>query len=275
MSGPERAREGAIGFAAALRDPAALPPGIAPGQRRRLDIHRNTVVQGMVEALRASFPAVERLVGGAFFAAMARAAIAADPPSSPLLFRYGGGFADFVESFPPAAGVPYLADVARLEWARLQAYHAADAAPLALADLAALPAEAMAGARLRLHPSFGLLRSRWPVFALWAASTGAGEPGAVDLARAEDVAVLRPHLAVETRLLADGAAPFLAALAAGETLGDAAGIAAEEDGDFDLGAHIAGLFEIGAVAGITAPGPLGTETTGTAAERPEPEGDEE
>ncbi len=241
-------------FAAALADPAAPPPpAIGEAQRRRFDIHRNNVVHGMVEALRATFPACDRLVGPEFFAALARAYLAAEPPRSPLLFRYGGGFADFVETFPPAASVPYLGDVARLEWARLQAYHASDAAPLGLEALAALPEAALPETRLALHPSLALLASRWPVFALWAASTDQGPADAVDLARPEAVAILRPALEVETRLLPPGAHAFLAALAAGQPLGTAATEAATQHNTFDLAEHLSGVFSIGAVTGIRPP----------------------
>jgi hypothetical protein len=263
VPGPERAREGAPGFARALRDPAADPPeGTRAHARRRLDIHRNNVVHTMVEALRATFPAVERLVGPEFFAAMARAHLAAEPPSSPLLFRYGGGLAPFIEGFAPARSVPYLADVARLEWARLQAHHAADAEPARLEALAALPPEALEGTRLALHPSLSLVRSRWPVVSLWAASTDRGDPAEVDLARGEDAAVLRPALAVETRRLPEGAAPFLAALAEGRTLAGAATEASAQQAAFDPGEHIAGLFELGAIAAIRAPGAGAPEKEG-------------
>ncbi len=247
-------------FVAALADPAAPPPAaIGERQRRRFDIHRNNVAHAMVEALRATFPAVERLVGAEFFAALARAHLAAEPPASPLLFRYGGGFPAFLEAFPPAARVPYLGDVARLEWARLGAYHAADAAPLGLDALAALPESALADARLELHPSLTLLASRWPVVALWAASTGNGPAEAVDLARPEAVAVLRPRLEVETRPMSPAAHAFLAALAQGRPLGAAATEAAAQHDGFDLAEHLSGVFSIGAVAAIRPPSPKNTE----------------
>ena len=145
---PARDPDGPGALARALDDPDLPPPGaIGARQARRFDIHRNNVARGIVETLRASFPVVERLVGEAFFAALARAYHAAAPPSSPLLFRYGAGFAAFIDGFPPARPVPYLGDVARLEWLRLQAYHAADAAPAGL--------DALSGLRPRRWPRRG------------------------------------------------------------------------------------------------------------------------
>ena len=111
-------------------------PGADPAHR--FSVYRNNVVSGLVRALESRFPVVERLVGEEFFRAMAQVFVAEDPPRSPVLFRYGTTFPDFVARFEPASAVPFLADVARLELARGRAYHAADVRPLALEDFAPL-----------------------------------------------------------------------------------------------------------------------------------------
>jgi hypothetical protein len=74
----------------------------------------------LTEALKDAFPAVHRIVGPEFFQAMARAYIVLEPPRSPILLDYGAGFPDFIGEFEPAAVLPYLADVARIEraWRR-------------------------------------------------------------------------------------------------------------------------------------------------------------
>ncbi len=61
------------------------------------------------------YPVSVRIVGDEFFRAMARLFVEERPPSSAVLLRYGGSFADFAAGFPPAASVPYLADVMLLE----------------------------------------------------------------------------------------------------------------------------------------------------------------
>jgi hypothetical protein len=122
-------------FSDALLDPAApCPPGLSswngsdPAQR--FAIYRNNVVVGLVDALADTYPVTQELVGEAFFRAMVREFVRAAPPRSPVLALYGQGFAEFIESFPPAAGLPYLAEVARLEMLRVRAWHAADAVPV-------------------------------------------------------------------------------------------------------------------------------------------------
>jgi hypothetical protein len=243
-------------FARALRDPGLPAPADIrrPAdalQTRRFDVHRNNFVVSLIEALEAAFPAVRKLVGEAFFKGCARAFIDAAPPTSPVLLLYGRGFGDFLDRFEPARTVPYLGDVARLEWAQLDAYHAADVTPARIEALAALPQAQVGGARFALHPSFALIRSRWPVVSLWSASTG-GEPAAgVDMTRGEDGIVVRPALAVDTRIAPVGGGSFMARLQAGDTLEHAARAATEETPGFDLASHLQGLFAIGAVAAVT------------------------
>src|SRR5205807_2161977 len=122
-------------FSAALLDsdlpapPGLLGPDGEPSPRR-FSVYRNNVVVGLVEALKANYPAVCRIVGEDFFGAMARDYVVARPPTSPILLDYGGDFAAFIAGFEPTANLPYLADVARFERAWSEAYHACEACAL-------------------------------------------------------------------------------------------------------------------------------------------------
>ena len=161
-------------FAAALLDPALpVPAGVTSARgkadAKRFAVYRNNVAVGLTRVLASRFPVVEKLVGKEFFAGMARAYIARTRPSSPLILAYGDSFPAFIGGFEPAAGVPYLADVARLEAAWTRAYHAADIAPLDIAALSALDASGLAAARLTPHPAAMLVRSRFPVGSIWQA----------------------------------------------------------------------------------------------------------
>ncbi|WP_420345420.1 DNA-binding domain-containing protein [Pelagibius sp.] len=253
-------------FSAALRDPALpAPQAVAQAGRgplaRGFDVYRNNVAVSLIEALEAAFPVVRRLVGEAFFKAVARAYVAEAPPCSPVLLLYGRSFGTFLDDFPPAARVPYLGDVARLEWARLYAYHAADAAPLEIASLSALPEGALGGLRFTLHPSLRLLRSRWPVVSIWAASSDAGTADAVDMGSGQEAAAIRPALTVETRLLPAGGHDFIADLVEGATLSAAAEQAIDRDPAFELAVHLQGLFEIGAVTALLPSAPDAPDTS--------------
>ena len=228
-----------------------VPPGIE--RPERFAVYRNNVVVGLVEALAAAYPATKALVGERFFNAMAEVHVRAEPPTSPVLILYGAGFPAFVEGFPPAGRLPYLADVARLERLWLVAYHGPDAAPVPLDALARLPEAALVAARLVLHPTAGLLASCHPVATLWAANTGRGEHAAVDLRRAETALVLRPHDRVEVHVLDAGETVFVAALCAGRPLQAAAEAALATAPSFQLGTTLSRIFAAGAVAGIDHP----------------------
>lgn len=249
-------------FARALLDPELPPPDAVTSHtarhpQKRFAVYRNNVVVSLINALRAKFPATERIVGAEFFAAMARVFVAGHPPRSRILHTYGEDFGDFIAAFAPAAGLPYLADVARLEAARTRAYHAADAVALGAADFAALDPHAIGALRLTPHPSLQIIRSRYPVVTIWAMNAGDMPLGPVDTSVAEDALVLRPNLEVIVHSLPPGGAAFLLALAAGTALADAADHAMSDDARFDLTANLAGFIGSGAVtAFVTAEGSL-------------------
>lgn len=153
-------------FFEALLDPGQPPPpglvawnGSDPATR--FAVYRNNVVASLINALTDTYPVTQELVGEAFFRAMAREYVLTEPPRSRVLAFYGLSFADFVERFPPAASLPYLADVARLEMVRVQAYHAADGTSLSAEVITELlmATDTLPDLLLEFHSSVRLLRS--------------------------------------------------------------------------------------------------------------------
>ena len=238
-------------FAAALRDPARPAPagfGSTEGPRR-FAVYRNNVAVSLADALEATYPAVAALVGRAFLRAAAREFARAEPPRSPVLIDWGGGFADFLAGFPPAASLPYLPDVARLEWSWTRAYHAADAAPAGLDLLGAVPPETLGARRLVPHPSLQIVASRFAAVSIWEEVTGRAARAPSDPRRAEAAMVLRPDMAVTVARLSPGEAAFLSTLAAGGTV-TAAAEAGRAHPDFDLAAALARSLGLGAATGF-------------------------
>jgi hypothetical protein len=212
----------------ALPEDWVVADGIAVATR--LGIHRETYAGGAVAALRLVYPAVERLVGAAFFEAAARGFVALDPPRGSDLNGYGEGFADFLAGFPPAGGLPYLADVARLERAVDAARHAEDVAPLDLARLAAIDPADHGRLCFVSHPSVRLLDLRHNADRLWRANLD-GDDAA--LARLDPrvprrLLVRRGPQGIAVTAPGDAAWAVLAAIAAGRPLGDA-GADVEDD----------------------------------------------
>lgn len=228
-------------FIDALRNPAAKPPRGAssrdmPTSARRFNVYRNNVYAGLIGVIESRFPAVLNLVGDEFFKAMTRIFVDRAPPSSPVLIEYGDAFPDFVASFAPLADEPYLSDVASLEWRLHVARHAANSLALRPADLAVYLERDIHRLRFRFAPSVSLLQSPYPVFSLWRANTSAEPPreGTVFLG-VESVLVTRPEFAPQAIRLPQGSGPFVAALLAGRTLGEAAeDCRLSSGGDFPL-----------------------------------------
>lgn len=234
-------------FAAALRDPEApVPAGLADpfGQPapRRFAVYRNNVAASLTRALEAAFPTVRLLVGEAFFGAMAGDFLRANPPDTPLLMQYGAAFPAWLETFPPVAHLAYLPDVARLDQALRESYHAADSTPLPEAEFQRLLGEDIAGLRMRLAPSLRLVRSRWPVQSIWAAHHEGGPPPRPG---AEDVLVLRPGFDPRPHRLPAGGGAFLAGLLQGRSLGDSL-----EGAAVDLAAVLGLLIAGQAIVGV-------------------------
>ncbi len=237
-------------FGAALLDPERpVPVGVVgrggKADSKRFAVYRNNVTVGLVDALQSRFPVTARLVGEAFFRAMARVYAADHQPRTPLLMNYGDDFPDFIAGFAPAATVPYLADVARLECLWSKAYHAPEASPLTVDALVHLRSDALSGSRLRLHPSLHLLRSTYPVATIWSAHQTADEAVAPVTWDAEEVLIVRPHAEVTVHRLPPNGYEFIAALATGATVEGAAVAAAERDDSFDVGRHLLGLLSLG------------------------------
>lgn len=234
-----------------------LPRGItshtSPQPVRRFNVYRNNVFHSLVDAVAARFPVVERLVGTEFFRAMAREFVERHPPQSPALFEYGGEFPGFLEAFEPVEQLAYLPDVARLEWARNVAYHAADAAPLTGDAFGALAPEAMGNAVLHLHPSAHLVASAYPIVTIWETNTHDAQARCIGPELPGEAAlVVRPRLSVLVVRLGPGGDAFTAQIAAGATLGIAADCAAQASAEFSLAYTLAALIAAGALVSIAA-----------------------
>jgi len=203
--------------------------------RNGLDVYRNNVAAGLLNVLAARFPTVRRLAGDDSFFAAARNFLAAHPPRSPVLMGYGEGFPDFVRALGSAACFPYMADLAALELARGRAYHAADADPLAPAQWTLVPADALSGKRVELHPSVSLVASRFPIVSAWRASEAgeANECGRPPIG-AQAALVARPFLEVEVHTLPAGGFECLQALQRDATIAQALGAGAAAAPEFDL-----------------------------------------
>ena len=222
-----------------LSDPEGRPAG------KRFDVYRNNVAVSLTDALETAFPVVAKLLGEVNFRNIAGVYLRRHPPRSPLMMFYGAEMPAFLAGFPPVAHLGYLPDIARLELALREAYHAADATAIDPARLGALPPDRLMASRVRLAPAVRLIRSPWPVHAIWRFNMEEGTPKPAMMA--EDVLVVRPEFDPEPLLLPVGGGAFVAALADGRPFSDAFDAGAAEVPEFDLAATLGLLLTHGAL----------------------------
>jgi hypothetical protein len=238
-------RELQSGFAAALLEPNAgraapdiRADGISPALR--LGFYRSNVLENYRKALAATYPAIERLVGIGCFLNLASEYARRHASRSGDVGMHGERFADFLERHPVGRALPYLADVARLEWAIEESFYEADREGLPLERLARVPAEQVSALRFHLAPSSRLLRSRFPVHRIWQISQpdSVGDERVDFDAGAVQLLVRREGYAVTLDPLPAGEFAMLDALRAGYGFGEAFAYALTVDGELDAGAFL-------------------------------------
>jgi hypothetical protein len=229
-------------FSTALLGGGPAPAGI--------EVYRSNVFGNCTQALGAAYPLVCKIVGEKFFDAMARAYARAQPSSSGDLNAYGAELARFVSAFPHTQDLPYLADVARMEWLAHRAYYAQDRTPFDRAALAQVPPDQYAALVPRLAPGSAVLASDWPLARIWEVHQDAyvGDP-AVDLNSGPDyIVIFRPRWRVEVRALSVGEYCFFTGALRARTLGELIESACDIDPEFDPSTALARWIEYGAVA---------------------------
>lgn len=231
-----------------LRDAVA---GDAIPAAARLRIHRHHMTQSLVAALAATFPTVQAIVGEDFFRALAAAFVMRDLPRQPVLAEYGGEFPDFIAGYEPAASLPYLADMARLDWALNLAFHAPASGGLAAEDLAGMEPEGLLGLRLELAAGSALIESPHPIDRIWHASQPGAAAGTVALEEGPaSLIVLRRSDDAAFASLSPGEAAFAKVLNRGGTLEEGAEAAFSVDPAFDLTTTFARLLSLQAFAAL-------------------------
>jgi hypothetical protein len=237
-------------FARALLDPWATVPGLRTWNGSdpsvRLDVYRNNVMSSLIEALADTFPVVHAVLGEEAFGTVAATHVRTHPPASPVLAHYGAAFAASLADVEALATQPWLPDLARLEFARVRAFHAADAAALPADTLASFlqHPESLPGLVLRLHPGVQVLSSPWAVVSLWAAHQAPACSQASALEQAESALVLRADDEAVVIPVAPATARWVALLLQGRPLGLA--VAATGDG-LDVSEGLALLLRLGVI----------------------------
>ncbi|MQY42887.1 DUF2063 domain-containing protein [Epibacterium sp. SM1969] len=225
-----------------LRDSLNRPAG------RRFNVYRNNVAVSLTEAMMQAFPVITKLLGEDNMKGLSGIFLRAHPPKSPLMMHYGDEFPRFIAGLDQLSHLGYLPDVARLEQAMRESYHAADAVAMDANLLGTLQPDQLMQARLTLAPAIKLIRSPWPIYDIWRFNMVEGTPAPT--ASAQDVLILRPEFDPELALLPQGGAAWITAVMAGKTLGEAYEVACQDTEEFDLSSTLALLLQGGALTDL-------------------------
>jgi hypothetical protein len=238
-------RELQLKFVATLLDPAGnyaaahVIDHAIPAQER-IGFYRNNVIANFRQTLRIVYPVIERLVGARFFERAADRYMRVHPSAGGDLNRFGEHFADFLDTWPPARELSYLADVARLEWLVEESFHAADRDSLRAEGLAAVPPDRQNLLTFELHPACRLLVSAYPIHCIWQVNQpDAPGDATVDLAQGGVFLLVRRRgheVAIET--LDHGGFCMLSLFAGGRNFGEALRYAVSVQPDFDVAAFL-------------------------------------
>jgi hypothetical protein len=219
---------------------ADIRPG-ALSAERRLAVYRHNVITNLTNALADLYLVIHNIVDAPFFREAARVFITTIPSTSGNLNDFGAQFGQFLRGYAPAAELPYLPDVATLEWKWHCAFHAADgndqsaqSEPL-VTRLGGIAPDVLPSVRFVLHPSVALVQSAYPLFTIWQVNQPDYDGDwSVDWDHAESVVIYRDGFDVAIREIDAGAAAFLNAIASEKPLGEALESAFNANSEFDL-----------------------------------------
>jgi hypothetical protein len=206
----------------------------------RLDIYAEQYFYRVHDCLAEDFPALRAVIGEKRFHNLVTDYLLEHPSTHPSLRFVGRRLPSFVGTHAPCARWPFLGDLARLEWALLEAFDAADATPLAEAALAALPADAWSELRLSPVPSLRLVDLEWLVDETWARAQRREDPGAPAVGPAS-LLIWRRDLRVLHRRLEPAERRALGAVGEGRTFTDVCDAAADAVGSSEVATLVAGF----------------------------------
>lgn len=201
-----------------------------------VEVYRNNYLGNLHDALAGAYPVIKQLVGDDFFRLLGLRYLEQYPSRSANLHHYGAELADFLASFQPAQELAYLPDVATLEWACHVAYFENDEVPFDLNRLSQYPPEQYPRLIFRLHPAVRIVRSIYPLSAIWQAhQSGAASNFHIDLDSGASIALVsRIANIVQVVELSQAEAEWLQLIQAEKPLGISTETTLEQHPDFDL-----------------------------------------
>ena len=216
----------------------------------RLSIYRNNVILGLINALEDKFPVCLRLLGADNFRQLAKEYIGDNLPNSPVMFEYGKSFSKYISNNDVIKHVPYLPDVAKLEYCIGEAYHAPNSPFMTLSDFEEIGASRLFNSQVTLHPSVACFHSNYPIVEIWKTNSYDQEVKSITILNAEDVLVSRPSFEIIIESLPVGAVSFIKQLSDGKLMSEAVAFVNDMNKNFDLTKCLQIMMKSGVIANI-------------------------
>lgn len=222
-----------------------VPDGADP--RTRIAVHRDGYPARIASSLAEAFPAVANILGDGSLAKLTNRFIRDDGCSEWNLNRIGRSLPEFLESDPLTHELPFLPDLAALEWAVFECFHSAPGHEFDPSTIGALSSDDWTHARIVFRPGTAVVGSEWPIHELWNTRDLDRSEIDVDLSgRPERVLVYQVDFAIETHTVDPIEAHALESLLAGARLGEVMEGLAERGAEPDrVGALFARWTELG------------------------------
>lgn len=204
--------------------------------KNRLQIYRNNIFTTLTETLKNIYPVIESLVGEDFFAGVASHYMTLYPPISGDLNEFGHLFPEFLSQFKPAQSLPYLCDVANLEWAYHEVFSEERGSLFDFEKLEAVPEKKYNIIKFKLHPASRLLSSSFPILDIWRlCQVRNGNEETVDIAKGgQEIFIIRRQLEVTFEIVSKGEFALLSALKNGALFADACSDALRAESGIDI-----------------------------------------
>ena len=226
----------------------ALSPWLvnAASDQNGLQVYRNTVAKGLIDAVIAQFPAVTAVVGEAWIEQAARAFCETHPPRHAPLVAYGEAFPEWLRGPAQDQGLAYLPDLARLDRLWTECHTELDDFALPAEVLAQFGPDSFLTHRLVPRAAVRWMAFQWTIPTLWRGLRQTSDLPAFELeAQPEALLLTRPSLDVEHQVIPPGACVFLSSCQAGDSISVAAEAALSAHPDLDLQSAFAALIAAG------------------------------
>ena len=232
-------------------EPAGLQDGDGNPAHKRFDVYRNNVTVALIEAVRAAFPVLLKLLGPQNFDQLAQLFVRTYPPKSPLMMHYGAEMPAFLTDFAPFKHIGYLPDVARLELALRRSYHASDPPPFDATVLGTMVPDTFMASTLALAPAVEFVPSDWPLADIWCYNTqkNADKPRAI----AQPTLITRAEFDPAPAALSLDQAAWIAAIMHGQTIMAAHAAACAKNPNFDLTPVLTLLIQTNSICEVKPP----------------------